>query len=204
MGEHVPAPIEFFFDFSSPYSYIALQSFDALAAKHRRAVHYKPILLGAAFKVSGVSVLVDIPLKGDYARHDFARSARFAGVPFRLPSTFPISTVNTARALLWLHATGSARADAFMLRAGRAYFVEDRNINDVAVLGELARELGIDAAALQAGTQDPAIKERLKAQVDEAVARGVFGAPYIVVDGEPFWGNDRLPQIERWLASGPF
>jgi len=200
----MPAPIEFFFDFSSPYSYIALQSFDALAAKYRRTVRYRPILLGAAFKVSGQSVLVDIPLKGDYAKHDFARSARFAGVPFRLPNVFPISTVNTARAMLWLQATGSAKAEAFMRRAVRAYFVEDRNINDVAVLGELARELGIDAAALQAATQDPALKDKLKAQVDEAIARGVFGVPYIVVDGEPFWGNDRLPQVERWLATGPF
>jgi 2-hydroxychromene-2-carboxylate isomerase len=200
----VPTPIEFFFDFSSPYSYIALQSFDALAAKYGRAVHYRPILLGAAFKVSGQTVLVDIPLKGAYAKHDFARSARFSGVPFRLPSTFPIGTVNTARALLWLQATGSAKADAFMQRAVRAYFVEDRNINDLTVLGDIAREIGIDPAAIQAGTQDPAIKDKLKAQVDEAIARGVFGVPYIVVDGEPFWGNDRLPQIERWLASGPF
>ena len=200
----MPAPIEFFFDFSSPYSYIALQSFDALAAKYGRTVHYRPILLGAAYKVSGQTVLVDIPLKGEYAKLDFARSARFAGVPFRLPRTFPIGTVNAARAMLWLQATRPDKANAFMQRAIRAFFVEDRNINDLAVLADVARELGIDPAALQAGTQDPAIKDKLKAQVDEAIARGVFGAPYIFVDGEPFWGNDRLPQIERWLATGPF
>jgi 2-hydroxychromene-2-carboxylate isomerase len=200
----MPAPIEFFFDFASPYSYIALQSFGALAAKYGRTVHYRPILLGAAFKVSGQAALVDIPLKGTYAKHDFARSARFAGVPFRLPSTFPIATVNTARAMLWLQSTGSAKADLFMQRAVRAYFVEDRNINDAGVLRELAEELGIDAQALLGGIQDQTIKDKLKAQVDEAVARGVFGAPYVFVDGEPFWGNDRLPQVERWLAAGPF
>jgi 2-hydroxychromene-2-carboxylate isomerase len=200
----VPAPIEFFFDFSSPYSYIALQSFDALASKYQRAVNYRPMLLGAAFKVSGQAILVDIPLKGTYAKHDFARSARFHGVQFRFPTTFPINTVNTARAMLWLQSTGSAKANPFMHRAIRAYFMEDRNINDVAVLGEIASELGIDAPALQAATQDPAIKDKLKSQVDEAIARGVFGAPYIFVDGEPFWGHDRLPQVERWLASGPF
>ena len=198
------ASIEFFFDFASPYSYIALQSFDALAAKYERPVHYRPILLGAAFKVSGVTVLVDVPLKGTYAKHDFARSARFHGVPFKMPGTFPIATINTARAMLWLQSTGSAKVFPFMQRAFRAFFVEDRNINDLAVLGEIARDIGIDAAALQAATQDPAIKDKLKAQVDEAIARGVFGAPYIFVDGEPFWGHDRLPQVERWLASGPF
>jgi 2-hydroxychromene-2-carboxylate isomerase len=200
----VPAPIEFFFDFASPYSYIALSSFDALAAKYKRSVSYRPILLGAAFKVSGVAVLVDIPLKGDYAKHDFARSARFYGVPFKLPATFPIATVNTARAMLWLQSTGSAKSFSFMQRALQSYFVEDRNINDVAVIGDIARELGIDAAAMQAATQDQAIKDKLKAQVDEAIARGVFGAPYMFIDGEPFWGHDRLPQVERWLATGPF
>lgn len=200
----MPAPIEFFFDFASPYSYIALQSFDALAAKYGRTVQYRAILLGAAFKASGVGILVEVPLKGDYSRHDFERSARFHGVPFKLPNPFPINTVNTARALLWLQASAPAKAFAFMQRALRAFFVDGRNINDIAVLGELARELGIDANALQAATQDPAIKDQLKAQVDAAIARGVFGAPYIVVDGEPFWGHDRLPQVERWLASGPF
>jgi 2-hydroxychromene-2-carboxylate isomerase len=203
-GGSVPAPIEFFFDFASPYSYIALQSFEALAAKYGRGVRYRPMLLGAAFKVSGQRVLTEIPLKGDYAKHDFLRSARFHNVEFRMPGTFPLNTVNTARAMLWLQSTGSAKANAFMQRAFRAYFVEDRNINDLAVLGEIAAELGIAAAALQKATQDPAIKDQLRAQVDEAVARGVFGAPYIFVDGEPFWGHDRLPQVERWLATGPF
>jgi 2-hydroxychromene-2-carboxylate isomerase len=200
----VAAPLEFFFDFASPYSYIALQSFDALAAKYRRGVFYRAILLGAAFKVSGQTVLVDVPLKGDYAKRDFARCARFHGVPFKLPSTFPLGTVNTARALLWLQSTGSAKSFSFIQRAFQMYFVEDRNINDLAVIGELAGDIGVDAAAMQAATQDPAIKEKLKAQVDEAIARGVFGAPFMFIDGEPFWGHDRLPQVERWLHMGPF
>jgi 2-hydroxychromene-2-carboxylate isomerase len=198
------ASIEYFFDFASPYSYIALRAFDAIAKKYARSVQYRPILLGAAFKVSGQTLLVDIPLKGDYSKQDFARSARFNDVPFKLPTTFPMNTVNAARAMLWLQANDPARAFAFLQRTFRAYFVEDRNISDLAVLGELARELGIDAAALTAATQDPAIKEKLKIQVDEAIARGVFGVPYMFVDGEPFWGHDRLPQVERWLASGPF
>lgn len=200
----MPAPIEFYFDFASPYSYIALQSFEALAAKYHRGVVHRPMLLGAAFKVSGQGILTEIPLKGEYAKRDFARSARFHGVPFKLPGTFPIATVNAARALLWLQSTGSAKSAAFVQRVLRAYFVEDRNINDPAVLGEIAAELGIDAKAMLAALQDPALKDKLKAAVDEAIARGIFGAPFFFVDGEPFWGHDRLPQMERWLATGPF
>lgn len=106
--------------------------------------------------------------------------------------------------MLWLQSQGSAKAPLFVHKVFRAYFADDRNINDPAVLAEIADELGIDKAALAAGVQEPAVKDKLKALVDEAIARGVFGAPTIFVDGEMFWGNDRLPQIERWLAYGPF
>lgn len=197
-------PIEFFFDFASPYSYLAAAQIEPLAARHGRSVEFKPILLGVAFKVSGQLPLVDVPLKGDYSRRDFERSARFAGVPFRMPSLFPMGTVNAARAMLWLQANDPSHATPFMHRAMRAYFTEDRNINEAAIIGEVAGTLGVDSARLVAGIQEPALKERLRAQVDSAVARGVFGAPYLFVDGEPFWGNDRLPHVERWLAQGPF
>jgi len=197
-------PIDFYFDFSSPYSYIAAQLIEPLAARHGRAVTWRPVLLGAAFKVSGMAPLTGIPLKGDYSRRDFARTARFHGLPYRFPEPFPISTVHTARAMLWLLAEAPARAAAFARRAMQAYFADNRPIDDAAEIGRLAGDLGIDAQALLAGIQAPAIKDRLRAAVDEAVARGVFGAPFFFVDDEPFWGQDRLPQLERWLADGPF
>ena len=200
----MPAPLEFYFDFSSPYSYLLSEQIEAVATKYGRAVRYKPTLLGAVFKATGMGPLTEIPLKGDYSRRDFARSARFAGVSYNMPDPFPIPTVNTARALLWLQSTGSAKSVPFVHRALRAYFVQNRNVNEPAVIGELADELGIDPKAMVAALQDPAIKERLKAAVDESIARGVFGAPFVFIDGEPFWGNDRLPQIEKWLQYGPF
>lgn len=92
----------------------------------------------------------------------------------------------------------------FVHRTFRAYFVDGRNIGEPAVVGEIADELGIDGAALLAGAQEPAIKDRLKARVDEAIARGVCGAPFVFVDQEPFWGHDRLDQIDRWLQYGSF
>lgn len=200
----MPTPIEVYFDFSSPYSYLLSEQIEALATKYGRSVKYKPTLLGAVFKVSGMGPLTEVPLKGDYSKRDFARSARYAGVKFQMPDVFPISTVNAARALLWLQSTGSAKSVSFVHQVFRAYFVQNRNINDPVVLGEIAEELGVDPKAMLAATQDAAIKDRLKAAVDESIARGVFGAPFVFVDGEPFWGNDRLPQIERWLQYGPF
>jgi 2-hydroxychromene-2-carboxylate isomerase len=198
------APIEFYFDFSSPYSYLASESIEALATRHGREIRYVPMLLGAAFKVSGMRPLAEIPMKGDYSRRDFERSARFAGVPFAFPDPFPIATVGAARAYLWLRDAGPGRDRAFVHAAFRAYFARGRNISEPTVLAAVLREVGADADAALAAIQQPDIKERLKAQVDGAIARGVFGAPFVFVDGEPFWGNDRLPQVERWLAHGPF
>ena len=86
----------------------------------------------------------------------------------------------------------------------RAFFVDDRDISDAAVVGEIAREVGIDPTELAAGMQQPETKERLRAQVEQAIQAGIFGAPTIIVDGEVFWGNDRIPQIERWLEKGSF
>jgi 2-hydroxychromene-2-carboxylate isomerase len=199
------APIEFYFDFSSPYSYLASEQIDQLAARHGRGVDYRPILLGPIFKTAGSAPLTEsYRPKADYSIHDFERSARYAGVPFRYPQRFPIGAVAAARAVLWLQQHDPGRAIPFIHAVFRAFFAEGRDITDASVLAELATRLGINADALAAGMQQPDIKELLKQRVEQAIADGVFGAPTIVVDGERFWGNDRLPQIERWLAQGPF
>ncbi len=98
----------------------------------------------------------------------------------------------------------AAQTGAFVRAAGRAYFSESRAINDIGVIHDIANALGLPADDVCAGIQDPAIKEALKAANTEALARGVFGTPFMFVDGEPFWGQDRMTQIERWLQSGPF
>ncbi len=198
-------PIQFHFDFSSPYSYIASEQIEALAGRHGRTVEYKPVLLGAVFKAAGSAPLTELyEPKARYAVHDFTRSARYAGVPYRHPSRFPIGSVAAKRAVLWLQQYHPEQAAPFIHAVYRAFFVDDRDISDAAVVGEIAREVGINPAELAAGVQQPEIKERLKTQVDQAINAGVFGAPTIIVDGEVFWGNDRLPQIEQWLAKGPY
>ena len=186
------APIDFYFDFTSPYGYLASHKIDALAAKYGRGVTWRPMLLGAAFKVSGVQPLINVPLKGDYSRHDFLRSARFHGVPFRAPHPFPVSTVHACRAF---YATGSVPLAKALFKA---YFVDNVNIGEAENVLKIAASLG-----LKPDINDQAIKDKTRAEVDAAIAKGVFGSPYIVIDGEPFWGMDRFDQIERWLRE-PF
>jgi 2-hydroxychromene-2-carboxylate isomerase len=193
--------IDFYFDFSSPYSYIASEWIDAVAARHGRVVHWHAILLGATFQAAELKAPVAHPLKREYSLRDFARSARFAGVPFELPQTFPIPTQNAARVFWWLHDTTTPEQAVAWAHAGmRAYFTRGVDLSDTAQLGALLRESGLDAAAAQTAYTEPLWKERLKRENDLAIAHGVFGAPFFIVDGEPFWGNDRRVQLEAWLS----
>jgi 2-hydroxychromene-2-carboxylate isomerase len=197
--------IEFYFDFSSPYSYIASEQIEALAARTARPLEWRPILLGAVFKASGGAPLTEVyGPKSRYAVRDFARSAAFAGVPYRHPTVFPIGAVAASRAVLWLQREHSPKAAAYIHAVYRAFFVDDRNVGDATVALDIAQSLGIDAARLTAGVQEEAIKTALRVQVEQAISRGVFGAPTIFVDGEMFWGHDRLDQVERWISRGPF
>lgn len=197
--------LDFYFDFSSPYSYIASEEIEALAERHGRELRWRPILLGVVFKASGGSPLTEgYGPKARYSVRDFARSAAFVGVPYRHPTVFPVGAVAAARAVLWLQREQPAQAGPFIHAVFRALFVADRNVGDAAVVLELARGIGIDAARLAAGVQEEAIKSALRTEVEQAIARGVFGAPALFVDGEMFWGHDRFAQVERWIATGPY
>jgi 2-hydroxychromene-2-carboxylate isomerase len=197
-------PIEFYFDFSSTYGYLGATRISALAAKHGRTVTWKPILLGAVFKFTGGTPLPLQPLKGDYSRRDVERLSRLWQVPFRIPSKFPISSQAPARIVLWLGSNRPEKQEAAILALYHAYFVEDRDISSPEIAAEVVSSLAIDKDELLAATQDPQIKDRLKTEVDAAIAKGVFGSPFVIVDGEPFWGTDRFEQVDRWLATGGF
>lgn len=198
-------PIDFYFDFSSPYSYLLGEKIDDLAARFGRKVRWHPILLGIVFKATGSAPLtLQFPAKAEYSALDFARSARFMGLPYRHPDKFPLPTQNAARAYYWLHGQDCALARRFAKAVFRALFVENRDVSSPATVLDIAETLGVDRQALEAALQDEAIKQRLKQEVDAALALGVFGAPYVVIDGQPFFGADRLPQIEKWLETGGF
>lgn len=192
-------PIDFYFDFSSPYGYLASTQIDDLAAKHGRGVTWRPILLGAMFKITGGQPLPPIPLKGSYAVHDMARTARRLKVPFKLPSKFPIAATAPSRAFYWVHDRDPTLARTLARALYHAYFAEDRDISNPEVTGNVAAKLDVSKDELRSALEEPAVKERLRSEVDAAIERGVFGSPYIVVDGEPFWGVDRLREVEQWL-----
>jgi 2-hydroxychromene-2-carboxylate isomerase len=194
--------IDFYFDFSSPYGYIASHRIDAIAKKHSRSVNWRPYLLGAVFKVNGRAPLPSQPLVGDYALRDFVRSARLYGVTLKIPARFPISAVNPSRAYYWMYDQDQEKAKPLARALYAAYFVGDRDISDPEQVAEVAAALGIDRSATLAALQEPRVKERLKQETDAAIARGAFGSPFLFVDGEPFWGNDRLEQVDRWLETG--
>ncbi len=193
------APIDFYFDFSSPYGYLASRKIEELAARHGRSVAWHAMLLGVAFKATGAAPLPMVPLKGEYSMRDFVRSARFYGIPYNPPAPFPVSTVAACRAFYSM----PDKAPAFAKAGLKAYFVDGVNIGEAENVVRVAASVGCDADEVRAALADQAIKDKTKAAVDAALAKGVFGSPYIIVDGEPFWGMDRFAQIDRWLEA-PF
>ena len=195
-------PIDFYFDFSSPYGYLAAMRIEDLAARHGRKVRWCPYLMGAAMKITEGQPLVSRDMVREYAQRDMARSARFYGIPFSLPSPFPVATLAAARTFWWLNGQDPDRAKALAKALYRAYFVGGRNIGETDVVLEVAAENGVDRPALEAALTDDAVKERLKQVTNDAIDRGIFGSPYVIADGEPFWGNDRLEQVDEWLARG--
>ncbi len=196
------APVDFYFDFSSPYGYIASQVADEMERRIGRPLKWRPTLLGPVFKITGQAPLVEIPMKGEYSRKDFARSARLHKVTYRQPGKFPIFTVAALRAFYWMDELDPTKARALAKALYRAYFTEGKDIGASATVVEVAKSAGIDEAAVAAALEDPAVKERAKREVDAAIAAGVFGSPFFVVDGEAFWGVDRMPMLEQWIATG--
>lgn len=184
------ADMEFWFDFSSGYAFFASLQVDDLAAKHGRRVRWRPFLLGAAFQATGMRGLSSTPLRGDYARHDWARLARRAGVTFAPPATHPIVALPASRIFYWLDSRAPEAAVEWAKQAFRAYYTEGRNLATNEAAAELAATVtGLSADELVAGATSAEIKARTKESSEEAVQRGIFGSPFLVVDGEPFWGR---------------
>jgi 2-hydroxychromene-2-carboxylate isomerase len=198
----MPAPIDFYFEFASPYGYLASLRIDAIAAAHGREVTWRPIMLGAALKLTGSQPNVNAPLKGDYLRRDVPRFARLLDAPLVFPPVLPMNSLAASRAYWWLFEQDEDLAKGLAQALYHAHWGEGRDLSAPEAVAEVAAALGIDRAELLAAVQDPAVKARLKEETDRSIARGVFGSPFVFVDDEPFWGADRLDQVERWLATG--
>ncbi len=197
------APIEYYFDFISPYGYLGGLGIEPLAARFGREVDWRPMLLGVSvMNVMGLKPLPDTPLKGPYLKRDVPRFFRLLEVPYNPANGGTMAPLPAARAFTWLKRDDPALAKRFAQAVGRAHWSEGRDMSTPAALAEVAAGLGVDGAALAAATQDDEVKALLKAHVEGSLAKGVFGAPSFVVDGELFWGADRLYQVERWLDTG--
>lgn len=195
--------LEFWFEPASTYSHIAAQRIEAAAARHGVEVRWIPFLLGPIFRSQGWndSPFNIYPAKGAYMWRDMERECDRHGIPFRRPSQFPRNGLSAAR--IAASAADEAWLPAFVRAVYLANFADDREIASAAVLGELLGAAGCpDPAARLALAETPEIKQRLREHTDRAVALGVFGAPTFRVDGELFWGNDRMDQALELAARG--
>jgi len=191
-------PLEFWFEFASTYSYPAALRIEALCASAGVALRWRPFLLGPIFFAQGWndSPFNIYPVKGAYMWRDLERLCAGYCFPLRRPSVFPRNGLLAARV-----ACGAAAAPwlaDFVRAVYRANFAEDRNIADAAVLADILSALGQAPAPLLAAAQTPETKQQLRANTDEAIRRGIFGAPSCTVGDELFWGNDRLEAAVAW------
>ncbi|WP_251962818.1 2-hydroxychromene-2-carboxylate isomerase [Pseudomonas sp. Marseille-Q5299] len=184
--------VEFFFDLGSPASYLAWTQLPALCARHGAALRYRPMLLGGVFQATGNASPVMIPAKGRYMFTDLARFAARYGVPFGLPPGFPINTLALMRGLVGTQLRAPEHFDALLAALFNGLWVQRRNLGDVTVLEQVLAEAGFIAAEFQVLTGDEEVKAALKQATEEAVERGVFGAPTCFVDGQMYFGQDRL------------
>lgn len=197
----MPKPIRFYLDFASPYAYFAMPGIERLASEHGRALEWRPILVWAVIKAQGIAPPMQAPARLRYFLTDMARSAAFHGRPYRHPSKFPLSAHRAARLYHAVAANDPETAMAFGRSVFTAFFAQDEDVSDEAVLIRLAGEHGIGAGAAREAMDGASGRERLAAAIDAAVADGVTGSPFFIVDGEPFFGADRLPQI-AWRLAG--
>ena len=196
--------IEFFFDCSSPWTYLAFHNIQPLAAELGARISWRPILVGGVFNAVNPSVYFSrehpVPAKQAYQLKDMQDWARHAGLSIQFPpSVFPVNSVKAMRGCILLEPQG--KLVPFARAAFEAYWGEDRDISSDAVLAEVCARAGIAADAFFAGIAQQAVKDALKANTDELIRRGGFGSPTMFVNGEDmYFGNDRLPLLRAALA----
>ena len=198
------APLHFYFDFISPYGYFASLRIAQLATRYEREVEWHTMLLGVSvLKVMGLKPLLDTPLKGDYVRRDVRRYARKHGIHIGRDLDAPVGNpLPAARAFCWVK-EHDPRMQAPMAQAlYRAYWEEGRDLSTPEALAEIDLPSEMDPAWIASGARSEFAATLLRREVDASLRSGVFGSPTVVVDGEMFWGVERLGDVEDWLESG--
>ena len=193
--------LEFWFDVGSPAAYLAWTQVPQIARDAQASVDYRPMLLGGVFQATGNRSPMEVAAKGRYMLGDLARCAARYRVPFQHNPHFPINTLMLMRGAVGLQMREPDKLVPYVDAVFKATWVDGRNMNDPATVGAVLHAAGFDPQALLALTQDPEVKERLKAVTQEAVERGVFGAPAFFVGGQQFWGQDRLDFVKESLQT---
>ncbi|MDB5892335.1 MAG: 2-hydroxychromene-2-carboxylate isomerase [Polaromonas sp.] len=195
--------IEFFFDCSSPWTYIAFRKVQALADELQVALSWRPMLVGGIFNSVNPGVYAarsDMnSAKNRYMLKDVKDSAREAGLVIRFPpKVFPVNSVKAMRGCLWIaqDAQAKSRYLAYVEETFAAYFLNEEDISQDGVLAAICGKTGIDVAGFMAGIAQPDIKAQLKANTDEAIERGAFGSPTFFVGDDMYFGSDRLPLVK--------
>jgi 2-hydroxychromene-2-carboxylate isomerase len=191
--------VEFFFDLSSPYSYLASTQIADVAERAGAELAWRPFVLGAIFKSTGNTMPAAVPAKAQYMVRDLARWAAHYGVEFQMTSRFPVNAIKAMRLIVAADRESPSRAAAAAREAFRALWVHDRDVTAEGELRAIAAAAGLDAERALAMIESAEVKDTLRANGDEAIRRGAFGAPAIFVGDELFWGNDRLLFVEDAL-----
>ena len=193
--------VECFFDVGSPTAYLAWTQLPRIAAETGADLVWRPMLLGGVFKATGNASPVSVPAKGRWMGQDIERWARRYGVPFSFNPHFPINTLTLMRGAAGVQLRQPADLERYLATVFAAMWAQPRNLGDPAVLAATLTEAGFDAEAFAALVADPDVKARLAATTDEAVARGVFGAPSCFVGDDLYFGQDRLDFVREALLA---
>ncbi|CAJ0789789.1 2-hydroxychromene-2-carboxylate isomerase [Ralstonia psammae] len=192
--------VEFFFDVGSPYSYLAYHQLPKIAQAKGAEIVWRPMLLGGVFQATGNSSPATIPAKGRYSNIDLERWATHFGVPIQHNPHFPINTLQLMRGAVGMQLRSDAEFHRYLAAIFSAMFEHPRNLGDLQELAAVLEAAGISPALMLELVQDDRIKQTLRNTTEEAVARGVFGAPTFFVGDEMFWGQDRLHFVEAALS----
>lgn len=196
-------PIAFYFDIFSPFAYLASHRIDQIAARHQRTTDWRPVLVGiTVLKVMGMKPLMEYPLKGPYLRRDAERLSQMWNVPFAFHGLKGHNSLNAMRAYVWLKQSDPALAKRFAQAMYRRLWVDGLDITLPEAVAAEAEKIGINTTELLAALLSDPVKQTLKSDVESAINNGVFGVPFIIADGEPFFGCDHLPMLEHWLEHG--
>lgn len=193
-------PITLYFDIPSAHTYLGIAELQRVAARHGRDIDWLPISLMAVWKIHDYMPIGNPIAKGRYIKKDFTRTAGLLGLPLNIPKSFPRGDLSQARHLIWrIRAQDPEQANRLSAALMQGYWAEGAELTEPGILEEVASSVGVAAADVSAAADDADAAEACAAASREAAEAGIFGTPYMIADGEPFWGHDRIRYLDMWF-----